>query len=506
MTLRHFQIFISVCDEQGMTQAARQLHISQPSISQAVKELEEHYQVRLFERLGKKLFLTPAGQELLHYARHIISLSAQTEKTLRSFSLAAPIRLGATLSIGESIFIDIITRLKKAMPEQEVYSHVHNTSALEDALLRDELDAALVEGSITSAYLTQIPFLEDELVFIIAPDQLPPAGFTMEQLADLPGYKSLVDLAFHRCGIPVYLSGTEDILGKSVISTVLSGLEAALGGFEQRAVLRYLRTVLSPLSPDTCDLVENYAVVWGIRGSRWLENWNGHPEGLSGIWTDSAETQLRLLNEARALAMAPLKRLAKAFGEARNLAGQVDAIYEYLQQLQLEQRLEELARELDSKGDNRSAQILSQLWEILIGALEQLYDVLGETVWDAESFTGLFQLLLSQYDVGTIPPVLDAVQVGAVSSQRLHQQKHLIVLGAKEGNLPGYTGTVGVLTDQERVALRALGVPLTGGNLEGIQAEFAEIYGVFCGATESVTVYASGEQPSYLFRRLAQMA
>lgn len=186
MTLRHFQIFISVCDEQGMTQAAQKLHISQPSISQAVKELEEHYQVRLFERLGKKLFLTPAGQELLHYARHIISLSAQTEKTLRSFSLAAPIRLGATLSIGESIFIDIITRLKKAMPEQEVYSHVHNTAALEDALLRDELDAALVEGSITSAYLTQIPFLEDELIFIISPALLPPEGFTREQLTELP--------------------------------------------------------------------------------------------------------------------------------------------------------------------------------------------------------------------------------------------------------------------------------------------------------------------------------
>lgn len=186
MTLRHFQIFISVCDEQGMTQAAQKLHISQPSISQAVKELEEHYQVRLFERLGKKLFLTPAGQELLHYARHIISLSAQTEKTLRSFSLAAPIRLGATLSIGESIFIDIITRLKNAMPRQEIYSHVHNTATLENALLRDELDAALVEGSIASAYLTQIPFLEDELIFIISPALLPREGFTREQLTELP--------------------------------------------------------------------------------------------------------------------------------------------------------------------------------------------------------------------------------------------------------------------------------------------------------------------------------
>ena len=186
MTLRHFQIFIAVCDEGGMTQAAQVLHISQPSISQAVREMETHYRVMLFERLGKKLFLTAAGQELLHYARHIISLNARTEKTLRSFAGASPIRLGATLSIGESIFIDLLAQLKKAMPEQEIYSRIHNTASLESALLRDELDAALVEGSITSEYLTQLPFLEDELIFIIAPQLLPPDGFTRDSLLQLP--------------------------------------------------------------------------------------------------------------------------------------------------------------------------------------------------------------------------------------------------------------------------------------------------------------------------------
>ena len=81
---------------------------------------------------------------------------------------------------------------------------------------------------------------------------------------------------------------------------------------------------------------------------------------------------------------------------------------------------------MDAAGDNRSAQILNQLWEILLSALEQLYDVLGETRWDQEHFAKLFRLLLSQYDVGTIPPVLDAVQMGPVSAQRLHQQKYLI--------------------------------------------------------------------------------
>ena len=246
MTLRHFQIFISVCDEQGMTQAAQKLHISQPSISQAVKELEEHYQVRLFERLGKKLFLTPAGQELLHYARHIISLSAQTEKTLRSFSLAAPIRLGATLSIGESIFIDIITRLKNAMPRQEIYSHVHNTATLENALLRDELDAALVEGSITSAYLTQIPFLEDELIFIISPALLPPEGFTREQLTELPfilrekgsGTRNLFEHVMNQHHLQCHVTGSYNNT-ESIRQAVAAGL--GISAISSRLVAKELQ-------------------------------------------------------------------------------------------------------------------------------------------------------------------------------------------------------------------------------------------------------------------------
>ena len=324
--------------------------------------------------------------------------------------------------------------------------------------------------------------------------------------ADMGQMKPILQLVFDRYGIPMYLSGTEDILQKSVVSTVLSALEAALGGFEQKDVLRYLRSVLSPLDPDTCDLVENYAILWGIRGSLWQKEWVNHPEGLGEMWTEEAACRLRQLNDARVLALAPLTALEKAFREATTLAGQVQALYAFLEDVALAQRLDSLARELDEAGDNRSAQILDQLWEILLAALEQLHDVLGETAWEPEAFVRLLTLLLSQYDVGTIPPVLDAVTVGPVTAMRCQQPKHLFVLGAEEGLLPGYGGSAGLLTDQERTALRALGVPLTGGAVEGLQAEFAEIYGVFCGASQSVTLSCAGQQPSYLFRRLARMA
>ena len=239
---------------------------------------------------------------------------------------------------------------------------------------------------------------------------------------DMTVYQPLVNLIFHRMGIPVYQAGTEDILQKSVVITVLSALDAVVSGFEQKAVLRYLRSALSPLQMDACDAVENYAVVWGIRGQKWMQKWENHPDGLSGIWDDRSSQAIQELNESRMLAMEPLDRMRTGFRNAKNLREQVLALYRFLEDTALADRLSILSLELDAVGDNRNAQILNQLWEILLSALEQLHDVLGDTVWEPEHFVRLLRLLLSQYDVGTIPPVLDAVQMGPVSAMRCHSE------------------------------------------------------------------------------------
>ena len=323
---------------------------------------------------------------------------------------------------------------------------------------------------------------------------------------DMNTYAPLVSQVFRRFGIPLYRSGTEDILQKSVVCTVLNALDAALSGFEQRSVLQYLRSALSPIAMDDCDRVENYAIIWGIRGQKWAKEWENHPEGLSVPWNDAHRARLQRINDAREKAIAPLARLRERFLKASRLSEQVLALADFLEDIHMESRLSRLAEEYDAAGDNRQAQILNQLWEILLSALEQMYDTLGESTWEPEHFVRLLRLLLSQYDVGTIPPVLDAVQMGQVSAQRLHEQKHLIVLGAQEGKLPGYSGSEGVLTDQERETLRQMEVAITGGAMDGIRAEFADIYGVFCGARESIRVWCSGEQPSFVFRRLADMA
>ena len=320
-----------------------------------------------------------------------------------------------------------------------------------------------------------------------------------------PGYEGVLSLIFHRCGLPVYLSGTDDILEKTAIATVLAALDAAMEGLEQREVLRYLKSLLSPVEPEVADKLENYAITWGIRGEKWNRPFTLHPAGLGGQWDEQSEALLEKLNEAREAGIAPLIRLRAGLRGAKDLSGQIKALLAFLEDTDLCTGLERLAAQAERDGDHRAAQEYHQLWEILIGALEQLDAVLGETAWDADAFSRLLRLLLSQYDVGTIPTVLDAVTVGGVSAMRCQQVKHLLVLGASEGCLPAYGGSSGILSDAERTALRKLGVPLTGGAMEGVAAEFAEIYGCFCAATETITITCPAGQSAFLYRRLCAM-
>ena len=150
--------------------------------------------------------------------------------------------------------------------------------------------------------------------------------------ANMPGYRALAGMVFRRCGIPIYLSGTDDILEKSVVSAILSAMDAAAGELEQREVLRYLRSVLSPISADICDLVENYALTWSVQGKLWQQEWKNHPAGLGGEWTQEAQAQLDQLNCARCEALNPLMAMRAGFRKAVSLADQIKVLYQFFWQ------------------------------------------------------------------------------------------------------------------------------------------------------------------------------
>ncbi len=170
MTLRHLKIFITVCDAGSMTAAAKKLYISQPSVSQAISELEAHYHTRLFERLGRKLYITEAGKKLLSYARHILSLTEQAERELNDLNKSGTLRLGASMTIGTYLLNDMIKSFLSIYPDVQILTTVDNTKVIEEMLLSDQLDLALVEGPVHSADIVEETFRKDELVLICSPE------------------------------------------------------------------------------------------------------------------------------------------------------------------------------------------------------------------------------------------------------------------------------------------------------------------------------------------------
>lgn len=166
MTLRHLTIFMAVVDAGGMNKAAKKLHLSQPSISLAIAELEEHYGVKLFERLSQRLYLTKDGELLLSFTRHILDSYKQMEDMMNQSVEKTQIQIGCSISIGTCLINDILDEIERVLPQCEFHVKVMNSSEVEQALLTNQIDIGLIEGVVVDECLTSIPMCKDELVIV----------------------------------------------------------------------------------------------------------------------------------------------------------------------------------------------------------------------------------------------------------------------------------------------------------------------------------------------------
>lgn len=188
MTLRDLEIFIEVARYSSMSRAARSLFITQSSVSQVIADLERTYDVRLFDRMNRSLFLTPTGEELFQRAETLLSQYRATEQFLKEASYHKVLRLGATLTIGSSIMSSLLKEFEKHYPDICTEITVANTKELEGKLLSSELDAALVEGRILHPDLMAEPVISDTLLLVCGQHHplYGKEGTTLHEIAQFP--------------------------------------------------------------------------------------------------------------------------------------------------------------------------------------------------------------------------------------------------------------------------------------------------------------------------------
>ncbi|HKY01728.1 MAG TPA: LysR family transcriptional regulator [Burkholderiales bacterium] len=171
MADRRLQVFHAVAKQMSFTKAADVLFMTQPAVTFQIKQLEEHFNTRLFERGHGKISLTPAGDVVLKYAEKILSLSAELDTRLREMTgrLSGPLLVGASMTIAEFMLPRVLGEFKSQNPEVQPKLTVGNSEAIEGRVAEHTLDVGLIEAPTHQPSLLTEVVCEDELQLIVAP-------------------------------------------------------------------------------------------------------------------------------------------------------------------------------------------------------------------------------------------------------------------------------------------------------------------------------------------------
>lgn len=187
MTIRHMIIFRTVCENEcNSTKAAEVLQMTQPAVSLAIKELEQYYGVRLFDRIGRRLKITDAGQQFLQYAIHISSLFSDMETMLRDWDSKGILRIGASITIGSQFLPNYVKIFSESHPGIDVRVTIEQSERLEQKILANELDCALIEGVAHDPNIVSESYMEDYLSVICAAEK----GWAQGQIISLDEFKN----------------------------------------------------------------------------------------------------------------------------------------------------------------------------------------------------------------------------------------------------------------------------------------------------------------------------
>jgi DNA-binding transcriptional LysR family regulator len=174
-SLKQLEVFLAVANHENVSVAARELSMSQSAASTALKELEQRFELQLFDRIGKRLQLNEAGSALRRRAAALLSEASELENSLLTHTEVGELKVGATLTIGNYLGIGILADFMAEHPEAQVKLTVENTASIAHKVLNFELDIGLIEGELQDPDLEMIYWRDDELALFTAPDH-PLAG------------------------------------------------------------------------------------------------------------------------------------------------------------------------------------------------------------------------------------------------------------------------------------------------------------------------------------------
>jgi LysR family transcriptional regulator for metE and metH len=170
LELRHLRLVLAIAETGSVTRAGERLHLSQSAVSHQLSDIEDRLSAALFNRVGKRMVITPAGEDLLRSARQVLDIVGRTESGIKARS-----RSGGVLRVSTQCYTcyhwlpALLKEYRVSHPQVDVHIDASSTRQPVEALLDGRIDLAVVFDRVKDRRLVELPLFQDDLVVISSP-------------------------------------------------------------------------------------------------------------------------------------------------------------------------------------------------------------------------------------------------------------------------------------------------------------------------------------------------
>lgn len=308
-------------------------------------------------------------------------------------------------------------------------------------------------------------------------------------VCDMENYREPVRRIFGAYGIPFFMDSKLPVDSHPVAELVLAALACAQNNFRANDFIRVLKTGLCGLKPSEVERLENHIVTFGLNGKRLCSD---EP---SVRLNDPADVPFFESVEASRKAVAgPLVRLRDnlAAEDERTAATRVAALYAYLEELSVADKIKAWSKRLESdESDAMNAVYASlnrQVYDKVIELFDQIHLIIGDEPIGLTRFASVVREGLESYEIGLIPPKLDQVLVADAGSQHMPEVRRLFILGAIESSFPPAKQDNAIINDRDLALMRLCGINAWDSTERLFSAARLSLYTLINRPTEKLTL------------------
>lgn len=275
---------------------------------------------------------------------------------------------------------------------------------------------------------------------------------------DLENYKDIVRVIFDEYEIPYFIDDKEDIASNPLIVYITSLLNIFAKGWRDNSIINYFKSGFTILKSEEVDLLENYALEFGIKSrKKWIDE--------EGIYFNDHE-RYPGITEIKEKGVTPLIKLEQKIKGKHTVREFCEEIYKFLVEGGVYEKVNEYIELFKDESNLVLVDEYSNIWNMLIELFDQFVELLGNEVLSIEDFNNMMNMGISHNKMGLIPTSMDQVVVGSADRIKAQEVKAAMIIGVNDGLLPRTSGDEGLFNDSDRITFKNNRISVADNSLE----------------------------------------